>query len=430
MGHTSMHAKRTKMIAIMVFATLEAACIIMATGWVRQLDMAGLIRAERSMQKRVSLPPGYTVALPSWPAQFQRVTLAEAVSGWHKYTAGRRVSIFNHTVFLPQAIRKLALWGHIRPGGSLTLSLNFHGDHRYGAFQIPIQVQRVDLGTAAADSGAPLAPRGTPATARWTMPTTYGKPAPGDLIISWMHHIRMPTAANARMAGISVKSFRLYLPPWAKTIRLSWKKATDQAPPRLGYTASSLGRHLIISASWDWSNHGNVTVKRYASNVFAKARQTLRRAGCAPWLLSHAVRHGLALLRGVSPEDILRMSLGIYPRYWKPRTGAELRIAMAVAASVRIAGLDSHSVGTLYYLPLAAGSFYYSVRPEIHFKGKAVVAGQSFYLFGPSGDLRVGGYIVTAKNISSYRGIGLAAGSLNFLPRSDRTGIAPPSAAR
>jgi hypothetical protein len=416
LGHISMLIKRSQIIAAMVFAAAEAACILMAAGWFRQLGTAGLIRARHSMQKRVVLPPGYTLALPNWPARLRGVALAEAVSDWHKYTASRCVSIFGHTVFLPRAIRKLDLWGHVRSGGPLKLIVRFHGHERSATFRIPIQMERVDFGQAGAYGSEPPSSGEAPAIPRWMKPITYGRPVPGDLIISWIHHIRMSPSGNAVMPHRLVKPFQIFIPPWTNTVGLSWKKASDQATPRTGFTASSLGRHLVLSASWDWSNHGRVTVERNASDVFVKARRTLRLSGCPPWLLAHAVRHGLALLRGLSAEDILRMSLGICPRYWKPRKWSDLRLATMVIASERVAGLDSHSAGSLFYLPMASGSLYYSSGPEIHFRGRATVARHSFYLFGPSGDLRVGGYVVTTGSDSGYRGIGLAAGALGFLP--------------
>lgn len=409
-----MKLRRRQLALITLFAVLEAASLTLALGWFRQLGPAGLARSMRSERRHINLPPQFTLAPSRWPARLKYVTSAQALSGWHQFRVNCRVSIFGHAVFLPQAIHKLALWGRVRPGISLTLALKFRGHGRRGGFLVPIQMERVKLQLPTIYGNR--TPLSSPA-GYLERPTAYGDPDSGGLVVSWMHHLRHTPEVNAETALTMVKPFQIFLPKWGKTIGLSWgaHKASGEPMPRIGFTATSRGRQLVISASWDWANQGRITIKPYSTGSFKGAGKTLRRAGCPPWLLARAVQRGLSLLREVSPEDVLRLSLGINPRRWQPQTNAELQIAKVVAASTVAEGLDVHSVDTLFCEPVAAGRLYYCVRPEISLNGKAEVEGQGFYFFGPSGDLACGGYIVVPNNLSGHRGIGLAAGALGLL---------------
>jgi hypothetical protein len=409
-----MKLKQRQLALITLLAVLEAASLTLALGWFRQLGPAGLTRSMRFERGHINLPPGFTLAPSRWPARLKYVTSAQALSGWHQFRVNYRVSIFGHVVFLPQGIHKLALWGRVRPGSSLTLALKFRGHGRRGGFRIPIQMERVKLQIPTIYGNR--APLSLPA-GYLEQPTVYGDPDSGGLVVSWMHHLRISPKANAEAALTTVKPFQICLPKWAKTIRLSWgaQKAPGEPMPRIGFTATSGGRQLVISASWDWANQGRITIKPHSTGSFEGTMKTLRRAGCPPWLLARTVQRGLSLLHEVSPEDILRLSLGINPRRWQPQTNGELQIAKVVAASTVAEGLDVHSVDTLFCEPVAAGRLYYCVRPEVSLNGKAEVEGQGFYFFGPSGDLACGGYIVVPKNLSGHRGIGLAAGALGLL---------------
>ena len=418
--------KQRRFICMSIFFLAEAAVIALAAGWFRQLGPQGIARAINAEENRHhSLPPGFGVKPAVWPARLRRVARAEAAAGWRQYTIGRRMILFGHPVTLPRAVNRLSLWGHITPNASLVLTLKFHGGGRSGAFSIPIRMQRADNVLQLRKkyfTGEFLIP--LPTKRIVGAPAIYGSPAPGDLTVSWMHRMRGLSAPQPLSSLRIVKSFRAFVPQWAKSVVIGWATPkTKQSILPTGFTASSANRDTVISASWDWANRGRIKVEPYMHDSYAKARQILLRAGCPPWQLSRVVRRGITLLRGNSTEDILRLSLGIPPLHWHPQTRAEARIAMVVASSLHAGSLNARSVSTVFYLRRPGRRLYYCTMPAVKFKGQPVVEGQNFYVFAHSGALRVGGYVVTPKNISGYRGIGLAAGALNFFAkRSDSNG--------
>ncbi len=394
--------------------------IALAAGWFRQLGLQGIAKAISAEENRHhSLPPGFGVKPAVWPARLRRVERAEAAAGWRQYTIGRRMILFGRAVTLPCAVNKLSLWGHITPSASLVLTLKFHGAGRSGLFRIPIRMQRavnVRLLRKKYSTGGFLIPLPTKRIAG--APAIYGSPAPGDLTVSWMHRVKGLSAPQPQSSLRIVKSFRAFVPQWAKSVVIGWATPkTKQSIPIPGFTASSANRDTVISASWDWGNRGRIKVEPYMHDSYAKARQILLRAGCPPWQLSWVVQRGVTLLRGTSTEDILRLSLGIPPLHWHPQTQADTRIAMVVASSLQAGSLNVRSVSTVFYLRRPGRRLYYCTMPTVRFRGQPVVEGQNFYVFARSGALRVGGYVVTPKNVSGYRGIGLAAGALNFFAK-------------
>ncbi len=266
-----MDTKQRRLLRISIFVLAEAATIALAASWFRQLGPQGTARAINAVGNgRQPLPPGFHVKPALWPAQFKRVERAKAAAGWHQYTVGCRMTLFGRAVTLPRTVNKVSLWGHIAPRASLVLTLKFHGAGRSGLFRIPIRMQRavnVRLLRKKYSTGNFVIPLPTKGIAGAT--AIYGSPAPGDLTVSWVHHIGWLPASQPQSSLRIVRSFRAFVPQWAKSVVIGWATPrTKQSIPPTGFTASSANRHTVISASWDWANRGRIKVEPYTRDSY------------------------------------------------------------------------------------------------------------------------------------------------------------------
>ena len=411
-----MKVKRVQLAAGTILFVVELACAVMAVGWFRQLGAAGIARAVRSMRLPYQLPQGDTVALAGWPAQFQRATLAQAAAGWKEYVPRWHASIFGHTVVLPRQISTLALWGSLKSPRPLTMRMEFNGHGQFGAFRIPIRMESIGKMRS-----LPEKPFGTVRIPLMTEKSTdYGKPVPGCLAITWMHHLREQPDSRPRARILLVKPFRVFLPRWANSVSISWAGLGAGAVlPPIGFIASSEERHNVISATLIPRGSADRRVAPHSpAGSGSQARQVFLRSGCPPWLGSQVVARGTTLLGALNPEDILLLSLGIPPLHGPMRNIGDQRITMVLAACEEGQGVTGRGVRTLCYLPHRGKHLYYCIRPEIHAQGKRVVEGDDFFVFGQSGRLQIEGNIATPENSRGYRGLGLIAGSLGFFSKA------------
>lgn len=312
------------------------------------------------------------------------------------------------------------------------LVFKFGGDGRHGIFRVPIQLVTTTPSVSPQRGGLTRAGKRSATSRAPTRVLIYGKSVRGGLTIGWEHRARASMFNGGSVTW--VRPFYVYLPAWARVVRVFWRAKPPGAQPQIGFTASSPGRHLVVSASWDWARVG-MAVRPFgkgglAGASFESAVRLFRRTGSPPWLAADTVNSTWTTLRRLRPEDMFRLSLGIKPRFWQPAGAGKLRAAMALAAASCAPAFASRSICTLFCLQVAGVRVYYGVKPEIQVGGEAVVAGENFYVFGETGSLRSAGYVATADNTANFRGIGLAAGATGLLGPAGPMGRKPAAQVR